>query len=58
MGICFCPLHRKQRGAAPFAANPDALDQAQDSQDDCAPDSNRGIAGDETDGEGCQTGDQ
>ena len=41
------PLHREQHRAAPFAADADALDEAQHRQDDRAPDADRCIAGDE-----------
>jgi hypothetical protein len=58
MGICFRPLHRDQGRAAPLAADADPLNEADAGQNDRAPDADRGIAGDETDGEGCQTGDQ
>jgi hypothetical protein len=46
------PLHREQDRTAPFAANPGALDEAQDDQQDGAPDANRRIGRDETDEEG------
>src|SRR6266851_5602815 len=46
------PLHRQQYRAAPFAADPDALDKAQEGQDDGAPDADRLVARDESDDEG------
>src|SRR6266576_1647409 len=45
------PLHREQDRTAPFAANPGALDKAQDNQEDRAPDANRRIGRDEADEE-------
>src|SRR5262249_23837337 len=44
------PLHCQQYRAAPFAADPDPLDQAYDRQQDGAPDAHGLIGGDETHG--------
>ncbi len=46
------PFHRQQHRAAPLAADPDALNKAQEGQDDRAPDADRLIARDEGDDEG------
>jgi hypothetical protein len=46
------PLHRQEDRAAPFAADPDPLDRAQDRQDDRAPDADRGVTRHEGDEEG------
>src|SRR5205807_3484068 len=45
------PLHREQDRTAPFAADPGALEKAQDDQQDSAPDSDRGVGWHEADQE-------
>ena len=52
------PFHREQDRAAPFAAHADSLDEADDGQDDGAPDADRIVARHESDGEGGEAGDQ
>ena len=41
------PLHRQQYRTAPLAADPDTLDEAQDSQDDRTPDADLRVVRDE-----------
>src|SRR5580700_335510 len=53
-----CPLHRQQYRAAPFATDPDTLDEADDRQHYRAPDPDRLVSRDQTDREGRQPGDQ
>src|SRR4029078_3493701 len=48
--------HGEHAAAAPLAANPDALDEADDRQDDGAPDADRLVGRHETDREGRKTG--
>ena len=58
MGVGSRPFHRDQGGAAPLAADAEPLDKADDGQDDGAPDADRRVARDETDGEGREAGQQ
>ena len=51
---CRAPLHRQQHRAAPFAADSDALDEAQNAQDDAAGNANGGVARDKRDKERAQ----
>ena len=46
------PFHRQQNRTAPFAADTDPLDEADDGQNDRAPDANRAVSRNETHGEG------
>ena len=50
------PLHREQHRATPLAADANALDKTDDGQDDCTPDSDRFIGGDEADRGGRKPG--
>ena len=52
MAIRLCPLHREKHRAAPFAADADTLNEAQERQDDRAPNTDVVIAGDERDQKG------
>ena len=52
------PLHRQQHRAAPFAADADALDQADDRQQDRAPDADAVVARHEADRDGGDAGHQ
>src|SRR5262249_51926909 len=52
------PLHRQQHRAAPFAADADALDEADHRQDHGPPDADRVVTGHEGYGEGGEAGDQ
>ena len=58
MGVGSRPFHRDQGRAAPFAADAETLDKADDGQDDRAPDADRCVAGDKADREGRQPGQQ
>ena len=58
MGVRPRPFHRQQYRAAPFAADAHSLDEADDGQDDGAPDADLVVGRDEADGEGCQAGQQ
>jgi hypothetical protein len=49
------PFHRQQHRAAPFAADPDPLDKADDRQDDGPPDANCFVGRDKAYREGCQS---
>jgi len=51
-------FHRQQHRAAPFAADPNALDEPNNRQDHRAPDADHRIARHKSHGEGGQTGDQ
>src|SRR5260370_7581423 len=50
------PFHRQQYRAAPFAADPDPLDQADDHQKDSPPDADALVGRHETDGHGRKAG--
>src|SRR5260370_7117773 len=52
------PFQRQQHRAAPFAADTDTLDQAQQGQNDRAPDADRRVARYKTYGEGSKAGHQ
>src|ERR1700751_1881504 len=58
MGIRPRPFHRQQYRAAPFAADTHSLDEADDGQDDGAPDAGLLIGRDEADGQGREAGQQ
>jgi hypothetical protein len=58
MPVGFRPFHRNQRGAAPLAANADALDEAHNRQGYGAPDADRGVARDKPDGKRRKAGQQ
>jgi len=52
------PFHRQQHRAAPFAADPDPLNEAQGDQQNRAPDADMLIGGDASDQKGRQAGQQ
>ena len=52
------PFHREQHRAAPFAADADTLDQADDGQDHSAPDADLLVARDEANGKRRKAGHQ
>src|SRR5262249_38109257 len=52
------PFHRQQYRTAPFAADPDPLDQADDHQEEGPPDADRFVGRHETDGCSGNTGHQ
>ena len=52
IGIALGPFHGQQHRAAPLAADPDALDEAQDGQQDRTPDSDLVVGRNERDREG------
>ena len=52
------PFHRQQHRAAPFAADPDSLDQADDGQQNGAPDADAGVGRHETNRKGGEPGHQ
>ena len=52
------PFHRQEDRAAPFAADADSLDEADDRQDDGAPDADGLVGRDKSYGEGGEAGDQ
>jgi hypothetical protein len=58
VGIRARPFHRKQYRAAPFAPEPETLDEANDGQDDGAPNADLFVGRDEAYGEGRKAGQQ
>jgi hypothetical protein len=58
VGVRARPFHRKQHRAAPFAAEPETLDEANNGQDDSAPNADLLVGRDKAHGKGRKAGQQ